>query len=132
MILNNEDEDNNETEDNSETKENSEAEEQNETDSHALSEIPPHFKGNVNAWLAQNLVYPKEAAENGVQGNVFVKFAVLKDGSIRNAQIVRSVDPAIDREALRCVNSMPKWEPGYQDGKPVTVYMVLRISFHMK
>ena len=67
---------------------------------------------NVNAWLASHIQYPAVAAENGVQGRVIVKFVVGRDGSVSQAQIVRGVDQSLDREALRVVNSMPKWSPG--------------------
>lgn len=91
----------------------------------------PMFKGNVNAWLAQNLKYPERAVKNGIQGKVIVRFVVGKDGSVRNASIIRSVDPDLDSEVLRIVNSMPKWTPGYNDGEPAAVWFTLPITFHL-
>lgn len=91
----------------------------------------PMFKGNVNLWLAQNLKYPERAAKNGMQGKVIVRFVVWKDGSVRQATIVRSVGPELDKEALRVVNSMPKWIPGYNDGKPAAVWFTLPITFNL-
>lgn len=96
------------------------------------AEKMPSFKGNVNAWLAEHLQYPAVAAANGVQGRVIVRFVVGKDGSISQASIIRSVDPALDREALRCVNTMPNWNPGYDQGEPVAVWFTLPVTFKLQ
>ena len=92
----------------------------------------PSFKGNVNQWLASNLSYPAVAAENGVQGRVIVQFVVEKDGSVSNVQVVRSVDPALDREAVRVVKSMPKWNPGMNNGQPARVKYTLPVTFKLQ
>lgn len=93
-----------------------------------IAEKMPSFKGNVNAWLAQNIQYPAVAAENGVQGKVIVRFVVGKDGSVSQASVVRSVDPSLDREALRAVNSMPRWNPGMNNGQPAAVWFTLPVT----
>lgn len=70
-----------------------------------------------------------EAIENKIQGRVIVQFVVNKDGSISGAKVVRSVDPDLDKEALRVINSMPKWKPGMQKGEPVSVKFTVPIVF---
>ena len=97
-----------------------------------IAEKMPSFKGNVNAWLAQNIQYPAVAAENGVQGKVIVRFVVGKDGSVSQASVVRSVDPSLDREALRAVNSMPRWNPGMNNGQPAAVWFTLPVTFKLQ
>ena len=96
-----------------------------------VAEVMPSFP-NVNAWLASHIQYPAVAAENGVQGRVIVKFVVGRDGSVSQAQIVRGVDQALDREALRVVNSMPKWSPGMNNGQPANVWFTLPITFKLQ
>lgn len=97
-----------------------------------VAEQMPTFKGNVNQWLSNNLQYPPQAAENNIQGRVIVKFVVGRDGSVSQAQIARGVDPSLDREALRVVNSMPKWNPGMNNGQPANVWFTLPITFKLQ
>lgn len=97
-----------------------------------IAEEMPSFKGNVNEWLSKNLTYPAVAAENGVQGRVIVNFVVEKDGSISNVQVVRSVDPALDREAVNTVKRMPKWNPGMNNGQPARVKFTLPVTFRLQ
>lgn len=104
----------------------------NDNDEVSIAEKMPSFKGNVNAWLAQNLVYPDSAAKNGVQGKVVVRFVIEKDGSVSNAQVIRSVDPYLDQAALEAVRSMPKWNPGTTDGKPARVWFTLPVTFKLQ
>ena len=94
-------------------------------------EQAPTFNGDLKAFLAQNVKYPKKAMENGVQGRVMVQFIVETNGSISNVKVVRSVDPELDAEALRVVKKMPKWTPGMQKGKAVRVRFTLPISFRL-
>ena len=89
----------------------------------------PTFKGNLLQWITENLKYPAEAKAKGIDGKVFLKFIVTKTGEIKNAQIARGVDPLLDAEALRLVNSMPAWQPGRQRGQAVNVAYVLPIQF---
>lgn len=97
-----------------------------------VAEQMPTFKGNVNQWISSHIQYPAVAAENGIQGRVIVKFVVGRDGSVSQAQIARGVDPALDREALRVVNSMPRWNPGMNNGQPANVWFTLPITFKLQ
>ena len=93
----------------------------------------PSFPGGLNGlmtFLSQNMVYPVTAQENGVQGRVTVSFVVETDGSITDVKVARSVDPSLDREAMRVVKAMPKWTPGKKDGKPVRVKYTVPMVFH--
>ena len=95
----------------------------------------PDFPGGQAAlmqYLAKNIKYPTIAQENGTQGRVIVQFVVNKDGSIVDAKVVRSVDPFLDKEALRVINTMPKWKPGMQRGKPVRVKFTVPVMFRLQ
>lgn len=92
----------------------------------------PEFSGGEMAlrkWILANTKYPKNAADKGIQGKVYVNFVVEKDGSISNVRVVHSVDPLLDKEALRVINSLPRWNPGMQGGKPVRVSYTVPINF---
>ena len=94
----------------------------------------PQFPGGVAAqvkYFKKNLRYPAEAKKAGTQGRVVVQFFVNKDGSISNVKVLRGVDPALDAEAIRLVNSMPKWKPGMQKGKAVTVKYTVPVLFKL-
>lgn len=113
---------------------NQQAKETEETKSSQVVEEMPVFPGGEKAlvaYLKENLKYPSVPAENGVQGRVIVLFKVEADGSLTDVRIGGSVDPSIDREALRLVKAMPKWIPGKQDGKPVPVKFQLPITFSL-
>ena len=88
------------------------------------------YKPILLVWFA-NLVYPKIAQENGIQGRVIVRFMVNKDGSISNIQIVRSLDPTCDKEAIRIIKSLPKFIPAKQNGVNVAVWYTLPITFKL-
>lgn len=95
----------------------------------------PSFPGGLNGlmtFLVQNMVYPVTAQENGVQGRVTVSFVVETDGSITDVEVARSVDPFLDREAMRIVKAMPKWTPGKKDGKPVRVKYTVPVVFRLQ
>jgi len=99
-----------------------------------IVEESPEFPGGDPARLAfieQNVRYPKQAQEEGIQGRVALQFVVEKDGSITNVEILRGVDPELDVEALRVVRAMPKWIPGKQKGQPVRVRFTLPITFRL-
>jgi TonB family protein len=105
--------------------------EQNATDDKVFDVVEnmPEFNGGAGAlmqYLSHNIRYPEE---KDIQGRVIVSFVVDKDGSISNAQVVKSVHPSFDAEALRIINNMPKWIPGTQNGKPVNVKYVVPINF---
>lgn len=103
-------------------------------DSYICEELDtrPFFNGNLSQWLSQNVTYPLVAAENGIQGQVIVSFVIETNGSITNVGIARSVDPSLDREAMRVVNVMPKWTPGYKNGVPVRVRISIPLSFRLQ
>ena len=95
----------------------------------------PEFPGGMGAlmqFLGKNIKYPAIAQENGVQGRVIVQFVVNKDGSIVDPVVVRSVDPYLDKEALRVIRTMPKWKPGMQRGKPVRVKYTVPVTFKLQ
>ncbi|MBQ4276839.1 MAG: energy transducer TonB [Bacteroidaceae bacterium] len=100
-----------------------------------VPEVVASFPGGdsaLSSFLSKNVRYPAVAAENGIQGRVIVKFIIEKDGSISNAQVLKSVDPSLDKEALRVINSMPKWTPGRQNDKPVRASFTLPINFKLQ
>jgi len=83
-------------------------------------------------WIAQNIHYPQAAIEAQIQGKVYIQFVIEKDGSLSNIKVIRSVDPEIDREAIRVLEQSPKWSPGKQQGRPVRVYYTFPITFAIK
>lgn len=95
----------------------------------------PLFPGGeigLKKWIAQNVKYPAIARENDIQGKVFVRFVVTSSGKVDKVQIVRGVDPLLDAEAIRVVNALPKWKPGMQRGKPVSVWYTVPINFKLQ
>lgn len=102
---------------------------------HEVVDEPPSFPGGDAAqiaFLSNNLRYPAVAMEQGIQGRVVTQFVVDKDGSITDVKVVRSLDPMLDKEAVRLVKSMPKWTPGKLNGSPVRVKCILPISFRLQ
>ena len=91
----------------------------------------PTFNGNINQWLALNLNYPIEAAEKKQQGKVILEFVVSEYGEILEPKVIRSVSPILDKEAIRTILAMPKWNPGKLNGKPVAVRYMLPITFKL-
>lgn len=92
----------------------------------------PSFSGGetkLYEFLANNIVYPKEAEKMGITGIVYVNFIIEQDGSISNARIIRDIGGGCGEEVLRVVNSMPKWNPGRQKGKAVRVQFNLPVKF---
>lgn len=99
-----------------------------------IVEEEPEFPGGEEAmmkFLQTNIKYPPMAIQMGDQGKVYVRFVVEPDGSISNAEVARGVTTEIDREALRVVNTMPKWKPGKQRGRAVRVRIVVPIVFKL-
>ena len=95
----------------------------------------PQYPGGPQAlftYLATRLQYPAVAEENGVQGRVIVTFVISEDGSVTDAKIAKSVDPSLDKEALRLVRSMPKWTPGRQNGKAERVRYTVPVTFRLQ
>ena len=93
----------------------------------------PEFPGGINslmAYLGSNIHYPKTAIENCATGTVYLKFIVEEDGTIgENVLVVKGVGYGCDEESVRVVSAMPKWTPGKQNGKPVSVYYTLPVKF---
>lgn len=92
----------------------------------------PGGQAALMKWLSNNIRYPESAQQNDIQGRVVVKFVVEKDGSVGNATIVRGVDKDLDREALRVVKKMPKWQPGKNNGVAVRSYFTLPVTFKLQ
>jgi protein TonB len=95
----------------------------------------PSFPGGPSAlmqFLSSNIKYPVVAEENGVQGRVVCTFVVEKDGSITDVRVIKSVDPSLDKEAMRVVKSMPRWIPGKQNGSAVRVKYTVPVTFRLQ
>ena len=95
----------------------------------------PSFPGGqrgLMAFLSSHVVYPTIAQENGVQGRVVVGFVVEKNGSISKINIEHSVDPSLDKEAMRVVRAMPRWTPGKHNGEYVRVKYTVPIVFRLE
>lgn len=98
-------------------------------------EEQPEFPGGNAAmmkFLSDKIKYPVIAQENGIQGRVICNFVVERDGSITDVQVVRGVDPSLDREAIRVIQEMPKWKPGKQRGSSVRVRFTLPVVFRLQ
>lgn len=97
-------------------------------------EVMPQFPGGQIAmlkYIMENMKYPEQAMKEGIQGRVAVRFIVEKDGSISDVKPILSVHPLLNKEAVRVVESMPKWSPGKQNGKPVRVRYNLPVMFKL-
>ena len=92
----------------------------------------PGGSGALNKWLGSHLRYPEMAQQNNVQGRVIVQFVVEKDGSISNPTVARGVDKDLDREAIRVVKQMPKWQPGKNNGVAVRSKFTLPVVFKLQ
>lgn len=99
-----------------------------------IVEQMPHFPGGTEEmmkFIKKNVKYPQQAAENGVEGRVFLRFVVLPNGEIGHVEVLRSLDPTCDQEAVRVIKSMPRWIPGKQNGTAVAVFFNLPITFRL-
>ena len=99
-----------------------------------ITEVSPEFTGGRQAfldYLRANVNYPPECREAKIQGRVLITFVVDKDGSIKNARVLKSVHPLLDAEALRVISAMPKWKPGLQHGTPVSVQYSVPVNFRL-
>ena len=95
----------------------------------------PEFPGGDAAlldYIRKNTVYPQEAIEIGIEGRIVLKFVVTKDGSVGKIEILKGVDPLLDKEAIRVVGTLPKFIPGKQAGKPVNVWFSVPVLFQIK
>lgn len=100
---------------------------------HDVVEDPPHFSGGYDAlkkWMSENNQY--SSAGSGVHSRVVLSFVVEPDGSISNIQVIRSVTPDFDKEAVRLVKAMPKWVPGRQNGEAVRVKYNMPVLFKLQ
>ncbi len=97
-----------------------------------MPEFPDGGMAGLMEYFKKNLRYPEEAKKAGMQGRVVVQFLINKNGAISDASVLRSVDRLLDAEAVRLVRSMPKWKPGMQKGKAVTVKYTLPVQFRLK
>lgn len=99
-----------------------------------VEEQPEYPGGNaaMMRFLSDNIRYPVIAQENGIQGRVICNFVVERDGSITDVQVVRGVDPSLDKEAVRVIQQMPRWKPGKQRGQAVRVRFTLPVVFRLQ
>lgn len=100
-----------------------------------MVEQPPTFPGGQSElmqFISKNLKYPTIAAENGVQGRVVCQFVVGSDGRVRDVKVLKTLDPYCDKEAIRVIQSMPRWIPGKQNGKSVSVKYTVPIIFRLQ
>ena len=102
---------------------------------HVSAEVMPEFPGGAAAlmkYLNSNIKYPTMSQEMGSQGRVIVQFVVDKNGTIVDPVVVRGVDAYLDKEALRVISAMPKWNPGMQNGKKVRVKYTVPVIFRLQ
>ncbi len=100
-----------------------------------VQEKPLFMGGDANgftAWVNKQIVYPQVAQENGISGRVILQFRIAPDGSLTNIKVLRSVDPALDKEAVRVVSMSPKWSPGKQHNKAIGVVYRFPVNFELK
>ncbi len=101
-----------------------------------LVEEKPSFQGGdantFSKWIGQNMVYPEIAKENGVQGRVTLQFTVNADGTVSNIKVLRGVDSALDKEAVRVVSMSPRWKPGKQRDRAVKVTYTFPVIFQLR
>ncbi len=100
-----------------------------------IVEDQPSFQGGGNAaflqWVGKNLRYPAQAQRMGLEGRVYVQFVIERDGSVTDVQAIKGIGGGADEEAVRVIQSAPKWSPGKQRGRAVRVRMILPISFQL-
>ena len=96
------------------------------------AEVWPKPDRDLLKWLGNNIRYPVDALELGIEGRVVLRFVVQVDGSITNVEVLQKLFPSCDREAVRVVNKMPKWIPGSEGGRVVAVFYTLPIQFRIQ
>ncbi len=99
-----------------------------------IASTMPKFPGGTNAlrtFIARNVNYPTQAREIGIQGTVYLRFEVTKTGSIGKVEILKSIDPLLDKEAIRVIKKLPKFKAGINNGKKVNVWFSMPISFRL-
>lgn len=106
----------------------------NQDQPYVIVEEMPEFPGGEKAllmYVAENVKYPEEAKAKDIEGTVYLKFVVNKEGKVQDVSILRGVDPSIDQEAIKVIENLPEWKPGQQSGKPVDVCMQIPIMFKL-
>ncbi len=101
----------------------------------AVAEVSSQFpggNGKLFSWIENHMLYPQKEWQDGIQGKVIVRFIVNEDGSTSGGEVIRSVSPGLDAEALRLVSKLPKFKPATQGGVPVKVYFTLPVGFYVK
>ncbi len=101
-----------------------------------MSSVPqiPKYPGGTDAmysWIADNIIYPAEAVKAKIEGKVIVEFIISETGSVENPKIVKGVTPSLDKEALRIIGAMPRWEPGRAHGNPVKTSFTVPVTFRL-
>ncbi len=91
----------------------------------------PSFPGDMYAYIGQNIRYPELARKNNIEGRVILNFVVNEEGLISDVKVIRGIGGGCEEEAVRVVEGMPKWRPGKQNKKPVSVYFTLPIAFKL-
>lgn len=113
-----------------------ESESESDTVPFQLIEKKPSFNGGdaneFSKWVNEHLIYPPRAKKNGIQGRVTLQFTIKADGSVADVHVVRSVDPDLDKEAVRVVSNSPKWTPGSTREKPVDVIYTFPVIFQLR
>ncbi len=95
----------------------------------------PSFPGGEAAllqYISEQIRYPEEALVNRIQGTVILRFVVSSTGDIKDVELIRSVNPLLDDEAIKVISGMPRWKPGKQEGRPVPVYFVIPVVFRIQ
>lgn len=98
-------------------------------------EVQPKYKGGTGAlykFINENIIYPPEAKEKGIQGKVIVKFVVSSKGKVSNAIVFRGINKLLDEEAVRVINLLPDWTPGQIGGKAIPSYVQIPVHFKLK
>lgn len=100
-----------------------------------IAEVMPSYQGGMDAmmrYIQKKIRYPRAPRDMGIDGTVYVRFVVRGDGSVTDVEVIRGIHPDCDQEAMRVISSMPAWNGGSHNGKPVAVRMVLPIRFNLQ
>lgn len=106
-----------------------------EPEPYVFAQEMPSFPGGNEALMRhimEQVVYPPDAAANGIQGTVFLRFVVSSTGDVTRVEVTRSANTLLDEEALRVISGLPKWKPGKQDGTPVPVWFSVPVVFVLR
>jgi len=112
----------------------SQNEKNNKDTIYVYAEQMPEYPGGINGIIRQvatTVDYPKEARENYIDGTVFLRFEVTKNGAIGKVELQKGVHPLLDKETIKVIKSVPKFKPGSQNGKKVSVWYSIPITFKL-